>query len=107
MLAPGLGNATLALRIGKLGGRRARSVLIDSDAVVQESAGVNPSQRFLRGIVGEVLELFADLLIHICPLTKRNFSTRCFVKIFQVEAASGGGLVGKDLSVFHIRDSRS
>ena len=97
----------LSLRIGKLGGRRARPVLIDSDAVVQESAGVNLSKRFLRCIVREVLELFADLLIHICALAKRNFPARCFVKIFQVEAASGSGLVGKDLSVFHIRDSRS
>jgi hypothetical protein len=107
MLLPGFRNALFALRIGQLRRRGARSVRIHSDAVMQESAGVNLSERFLRGIVGEVLELFADLLIHIGPLAKRNFPTRCFVKIFQVEAASGSGLVSKDLSVFHIRDSRS
>jgi hypothetical protein len=107
MLAPGFGNALFALHIGELRGRRARPVRIDSDTVMQESASVDLSERFLRRVVGEVLELFADLLIHVGSLTKRNFPTRSFVKIFQVEAASGSGLVGKDLSVFHIRDSRS
>ena len=107
MLLPCFGNAVLALRIGKLRGRRDRPVRIDSDAVMQKSAGVDLSERFLRRVVGEVLELFADLLLHIRPLTKRNFPARSFIKIFQVETASGGGLVGKDLSVFYIRDSRS
>ena len=73
---------------------------------MQESAGVNLSERFLRRIVGKVLELLADLLIHIGSFAKRNFPVGCFVKIFQVETSAGGGLVGKDLSVFHVRDSR-
>ena len=81
-------------------------VLIDSDAVVQKSAGVNLSKGFLRCIVGKVFELLADLLIHVGSLAERNFPTGGFVKIFQVETASGRGLVGKDLSVFHVRDSR-
>ena len=75
--------------------------------MVQKSAGVNLSKRFLRCVVREVPELLADLLIHIGPFAKRNFPAGCFVKIFQVEAASGSGLAGKDLTVFHIRDSRS
>ena len=84
MLLPDFGNAVLALRIGKLRGRGARAVRIDSDAVMQESAGVDLSERFLRGIVGEVLELSADLLIPIGPLTKRDFPAGSFVKIFQM-----------------------
>ena len=96
----------LALGVGKLGGRRARAVRIDSDAVMQESASVDLSERFLLRIVGKVFELLADLLIHVGSLAERNFPTGGFVKIFQVETASGRGLVGKDLSVFHVRDSR-
>jgi hypothetical protein len=67
---------------------------------------VDLSEGFLRRIVGEVLELLADLLIHIGSLAKGNFPTGCFVKIFQVEAPPGSGLVGKDLTVFHVKDSR-
>jgi hypothetical protein len=74
--------------------------------MMQESAGVDLSKRFLRGVIGKVLELFANLLLHIGSLAKRGFPAGSFVKIFQVEAASGGRLVGKDLSVFHVRDSR-
>ena len=106
MLLPGFGDALFALDVGELRGRRARAVRIHSDAVVQKSASVDLSERFLRRIVGKVLELFADLLIHIGALAKRDFTAGSFVKIFQVEAASGGGFVGKDLSVFHVRDSR-
>jgi hypothetical protein len=73
---------------------------------MQESASVDLSERFLRSVVGEMFELPVDLLLHIGSLAKRDFPAGSFVKIFQVEAASGGGLVGKDLTVFHVRDSR-
>jgi hypothetical protein len=88
MLSPGFGNALLTLCVGKLRGRRADAVRTRSDAVVQESAGVDLSKGFLRGIVGEVLELFVDLLIHLGPLSKRTFSAGGFIKILQVEVAS-------------------
>jgi hypothetical protein len=78
MLLPGFGDALFALRVGELRGCRAGAVRIHSDAVMQESASVDLSERFLR-IVGKVLELFADLLIHIGSLAKRNFSAGCFV----------------------------
>jgi hypothetical protein len=73
--------------------------------VVQESAGVDLPERFLGGVVCEVLELLADLLLHVGALAKRDFPAGSFIKIFQIKAASGGGLVRKDLTVFHVRDS--
>jgi hypothetical protein len=107
MSSPGFGDALFARGVRELRGRCARPIRIHSDTVMQESAGVDLSKCFLRRLFGEVLELFADLLIDVRPLTKRNFPTGCLVKIFHVEAASGSGLMGKDLSVFHSRDSRS
>ena len=55
---------------------------------MQKSASLELSKRFLRRVISKVLELLADLLIHIGPLTKRDFPAGCFVKIFQVEAAA-------------------
>ena len=106
MLLPGFGDALLALGVGELRGRCAGPVRIDSDGVMEESAGVHLSKRFLRRVVGEVLELFADLLVHLGALAKGNFAAGCFVEIIQIQFASGGGLVGKDLAVLHVRDSR-
>jgi hypothetical protein len=74
--------------------------------VVQESASVDLPESFLGCVVGEVLELLSDLLLHIGSLAERDFPARSFVKIFQVESTSGGGLMGKDLAVLHVRDSR-
>jgi hypothetical protein len=73
MLLPGLGDALFTFRIGELRGRRAGAVRIDSDPVMQESAGVDLSKRFLGRVIGEVLEPLANLLTYIGSLAKRNF----------------------------------
>ena len=78
----------LVLRIGKLRRRGASAVRIHSDAVMQESAGVNLPKGFLRGIVSEVLELFADLLIHIGAFAKRYFPAGRLVEILQIQESS-------------------
>ena len=56
MLLPGFGDAMLAFCVGKLREHGARPVQVNSDAVVQESAGVNLSERFLGRAISEVLE---------------------------------------------------
>ena len=75
---PGLGDAMFALRIGKLRRRGAGAVRIHSDAVVQESAGVDLPEGFLRSIVGEMSEFLSDLLSHIGSLAKRKLSGGMF-----------------------------
>ena len=47
MLSPDFGDAVLALAVGELRGRRARPARIHSNAVMQESARVDLSERFL------------------------------------------------------------
>ena len=46
----------LAFCVGKLRGHGDRPVQVNSDAVVQESAGVNLSERFPGRVISEVLE---------------------------------------------------
>jgi hypothetical protein len=68
--------------------RSATAVRIHSDAVMQESAGVNLSEGFLRGVVSEVLELSTDLLVHIDPLAERNFLAGRLVEILQIQESN-------------------
>ena len=56
VLEPRLGNAPLAFVVGQLRRRGAAAVLVEQDQMVQESARVNLAERFLRGVIGELLE---------------------------------------------------
>ncbi len=67
---PCLGNAPLALGIGKLCGSRAAPIGIPADVVMQKSSGMNLSERFPGGIVGKAFELLTNLLLHLGTVAK-------------------------------------
>jgi len=107
VLEPGPGDSALPLIVRKVRRCGARSVRIDTNAIVKEASGVDLADAFFRGIVREVFELPADLLFHAYALAQGNLAIGTLIEIFQVEPSAGGGFVGENLSVFHERDSRS
>jgi hypothetical protein len=58
MLTPAFGDPQFPIRIGKLGGRRVRSIGIDADVIVEKPADVNLPEGFLRDVAGKMFELF-------------------------------------------------
>ncbi len=105
VVLPGFGNAAFALRVGKLGRRRAGAVRITANFVMQKPACVNLSEFFLGSVVRETFELFADLFLQPLAFPQGNFPVGSFVQIFQVQPPASGGFTRENLPVFHVRES--
>ena len=74
---------------------------LTQNQIVQKSACVNLAERFLRGVVGKLLErsYVRFLRAVVVPLARRDFPVGSLVEIFEIEAASPRRLTREDDSV--------
>ena len=82
---------------------------LSQNQVMKKSTCVNLSERFLRGVIGKLLELSSDgefFHVRFVPLTRGDFSLGSLVEIFEIKAASPCGFTSEDDSAFIWLSSR-